>query len=321
MSSGSALVTGGAGFIGSHIVDALLEKDFRVCVVDDLSTGSEDKLGRHRGDPRLSFVKGDIRRLDEIEVPSGVEVVFHEAAIASVPRSVDDPMGVHEVNVDGSLRVMEFCRRRGVKRFVFASSAAVYGPVASPPAKETDLCSPASPYGASKLAVEEYMRAYRSSYGLETVALRYFNVYGPRQRMDDGYSGVIPLFARQLRDSIVPTVFGDGLQTRDFVSVRDVAAANMLAMESSEASGEAINVASGRQVTILEVLEALAGGAGKGKVAPKFAPARKGDLRVGDASIEKARALLRYSPSVRLEEGLSEVLAYVIGERASVVGG
>ncbi|MDE1853680.1 MAG: NAD-dependent epimerase/dehydratase family protein [Thaumarchaeota archaeon] len=311
MKARTALVTGGAGFIGSHIVEALLRREVQVWVVDDLSTGSESNLkGALEGG--ANFLKADIRRIREAKgLPSSFDVVFHEAAIASVPKSIDDPMLVHDVNVNAALEVMNLCVERGVKRFIFASSAAVYGAVASPPAKEEDYCAPGSPYGASKLSVENYMHAYRSAYGLETVALRYFNVYGPRQRSDDDYSGVIPLFARQLLTGVTPKIFGDGLQTRDFVYVGDVAEANMLAMDTAEASGQVFNIASGSNVTILDLLEVMAEVTGSGPVRPAFGPPRQGDARVGSSSIERARRLLHYSPRVGLDEGLGNVVKYL----------
>jgi UDP-glucose 4-epimerase len=305
MTEGRALVTGGAGFIGSHIVEALVKRGFEVWVVDDLSTGSATNLE----ETGAILVKEDVKRIRELEgLPRRIDVVFHEAAIASVPISVEDPMRVHDVNVNAALEVMNLCVERKIRRFVFASSAAVYGAVVSPPAKEQDYCSPGSPYGASKLSVENYMHAYNSSYGLESVALRYFNVYGPRQRADDGYSGVIPLFARQLLSSITPRVYGDGLQTRDFVYVTDVAEANLLAMESELAPGQVFNIASGRNVSVLHLLDVLTELTGAGPIVPEFLPRRRGDPRTGSSSIHKARELLGYSPSVELERGLSEVV-------------
>jgi UDP-glucose 4-epimerase len=307
-----ALVTGGAGFIGSHIVDALIQRGMEVCVVDDTSTGSIANVGRHEGNPLFTLIESDIRRINSTRgIPEGIDVVFHEAAIASVPKSVDDPMLVHDVNVNGALQVMNFSVKRKVRRFVFASSAAVYGTVTHPPAKEEDHCMPGSPYGASKLAVEDYMHAYHSAYGLETVALRYFNAYGPRQRMNDDYSGVIPLFTRQLLQGDKPTIFGDGLQTRDFVNVADIANANLLAMEAAYAPGQVFNIATGNQVTILRLLEALCTAIGGTQVRPSFAPARRGDLRVGAASISHAKEVLGYSPKVSLVEGLAAVAKFV----------
>ncbi len=319
MKQGTALVTGGAGFIGSHIVDSLAKRGLEVWVVDNLSTGSEEHISDLVSQGRVKLLKTDVRRIrEEKNLPEDIDVVFHEAAIASVPKSVADPLFVHDVNVNAALQVLNLCVERGVRRFVFASSAAVYGAVADPPASEEDYCAPGSPYGASKLSVENYMHAYHDSYGLETVALRYFNVYGPRQRADDDYSGVIPLFARELLSSIPPKVFGDGQQTRDFVYVTDVAEANLLAMESPRAAGEVFNVASGRNVSILELLRLMSVATQRDKVEPIFEAARTGDARVGSASIEKARRLLGYTPRVQLEEGLSEVVRHM-GERPGVI--
>ncbi len=289
-------------------MEALVRRGFEVWVVDDLSTGYSSNIEG----TGATLLRADVRRIMDVEgLPGGLDVVFHEAAIASVPLSVEDPMTVHDVNVNAALQVMNLCVERHVRRFVFASSAAVYGSVANPPAKESDYCAPGSPYGASKLSVENYMHAYHNSYALETVALRYFNVYGPRQRADDGYSGVISLFTRQLLSSVRPKVFGDGMQTRDFVHVTDVAQANLLAMESEDAAGDVFNVASGRSVSVLRLLNVLARLTGKEGIEPEFAPARRGDTRMGTASIEKVRGILGYSPSVELDEGLSSVVEHL----------
>ncbi len=304
-----ALVTGGAGFIGSHIVDALIRRDVEVWVVDDLSTGSEANLRQSIGGGKVHLLVEDVRRIGDVKgLPSSFDVVFHEAAIANVQKSVEEPMLVHDVNVNAALELMNLCVKRRVRRFVFASSAAVYGTVNHPPAKEDDPCRPGSPYGASKLSVENYMHAYRACYGLETVALRYFNVYGPRQRSEDNYSGVISLFSRQLLTSVKPRIYGDGLQTRDFVFVGDIAEANMLAMDSPEAPGQVFNIASGRNVSIISLLEVLSSVAGAGHMTPEFSPARRGDPKSGSASIDRAQRVLGYSPRVALEEGLATVV-------------
>jgi UDP-glucose 4-epimerase len=315
----TALVTGGAGFIGSHIVDALVKRGVEVWVVDDLSTGSEANLRKSMEEGEVNLLREDVRRIRKVQsLPPRIDIVFHEAAIANVQKSVDEPMLVHDVNMNAALELMNLCIEKGVKRFVFASSAAVYGTVARPPANEGMPCAPDSPYGASKLCVENYMHAYYRCYGLETVALRYFNVYGPRQRSDDGYSGVISLFARQLLTSVKPRIYGDGQQTRDFVYVGDVAEANMLAMESQRAPGNVFNIASGQNVSVIGLLETLAETTGARNVSPEFAPPRTGDPRTGSASIEKARRLLGYSPRVELEEGLSTV-AKNLAEKLGVV--
>ena len=305
-----ALVTGGAGFIGSHIVDELIAKGIETYVIDDLSTGSVANLSAHERDPLMKRFVGDIRKLRTVISGVDIDVVFHEAAIASVPRSITEPELVFDVNMNGSMEVLKYCLGAGVKRLVFASSAAVYGNMTEP-AVETMACAPTSPYGATKIAFENYLKAYYNSYGLETVALRYFNVYGPRQRMSDDYSGVITLFTKQLISGQTPTIFGDGLQTRDFVNVKDIVQANMLAMDRFEASGEVFNVATGRQVTILELLTTLAKLTGRPDTRPAFKPQREGDLRSGAASITKISSLLGYSPDVTLEGGLVSVVGHI----------
>lgn len=305
-----AVVTGGAGFIGSHIVDSLIERGVQTIVIDNFSTGSLKNLAGHDKSDLLRVIKGDVSKINEL-LPSekGVDVVFHEAAIASVPKSIEDPMLVHETNVDASLQVMQFCVRREVRRMIFASSAAVYGALNGQVASEGLLCYPSSPYGASKLAVEDYLTAFRTSFGLETVALRYFNVFGPRQGVNE-YSGVITVFVKRLLERRTPVIFGDGLQTRDFVHVRDIVRANMLAMERPAADGQVFNVASGSSTTILNLLEVLRRITGTEDIAPVFEPARKGDVRSGAASIEKIRERIGYAPSVTLEEGLESVVRF-----------
>jgi len=305
------LVTGGAGFVGSHIVDELLHRGIETVVLDDLSSGTMDNLAQHLGDPRLRVIHGRAAQADSVLGAVGdIDVVFHEAAIASVPRSVEDPALVHRVNVDETVELMNACVGRRVKRFIFASSAAVYGTVDGPAASEELLCRPVSPYGASKLAVEAYLSAFYRTYGLETVGLRYFNVYGPRQKPND-YSGVITTFIKSLLAGAAPTIYGDGLQTRDFVFVRDIVQANMLAMESGSSAGEVFNVASGTSSTILELLDVLRTLTGTRDVQPRFEPPRAGDVRSGSASISKIGRMLGYEAAVELPEGLAEVIEYL----------
>jgi UDP-glucose 4-epimerase len=315
-----AIVTGGAGFIGSHIVDELARRGVETLVIDDFSTGSRENLRHHLGSKLVKVHPGDIRGIAELLRGAGdVDVVFHEAAIASVPISVEDPMRVHDTNVNATLDVLNFCLSAKVRRVVFASSAAVYGVIDGIPASEDMLCHPSSPYGASKLAVEDYLSAYYKTYGLETVALRYFNVYGPRQASNDGYSGVITTFANRILRGSTPTIFGDGGQTRDFVSVRDIVQANMLAADSPAAAGQSFNVASGRSVSIIELLECMGSIAGPPNIAPVFAPTRPGDVRSGSASIAKIMTALGYKPSVPLREGLSALLEHIRGSPDVVV--
>jgi UDP-glucose 4-epimerase len=301
-----ALVTGGAGFIGSHIVDELIARGIETYVIDNLSTGTLDNLAQHRGNSLLHFMAGDAREAEALLQDTNIDVVFHEAAIASVPKSVSDPMLVHDVNVNMTLQLLNYCVKTGVKRFIFASSAAVYGILESR-ATEDMACRPNSPYGASKLAVEDYLHAYRRAYGIETVMLRYFNVYGPRQRYSD-YSGVITIFINKLLEGERPVIFGDGLQVRDFVHVNDIVQANMLAMESAAAVGEMFNVASGRAISVLEMVKIIKKLIGTAHIEHQFAPPRPGDMKLGLASIDKIRAVLGYDPKVQMQQGLKGVI-------------
>ena len=305
-----ALVTGGAGFIGSHIVDELISREIETYVIDNLSTGSLANLQNHENNKLLHVIVDDVRNIENLSSKiTDIDVVFHEAAIASVPKSVSQPMLVHDVNVNTTLEIMNFCIRKGIKRFVFASTAAVYGTIKDKRASEEMHCKPISPYGASKLSIENYLNAYGASYGLETAALRYFNVYGPRQIMND-YSGVITIFTNQLLRRETPTVHGDGLQTRDFVHVKDIVQANILAMESKNAVGEIFNVASGNSITILRLLEILKSITKTTETVHKFGPSREGDVRFGLASIDKITSL-GYVPKITADRGLIDVVEYL----------
>jgi nucleoside-diphosphate-sugar epimerase len=312
-----ALVTGGAGFVGSHLVERLLELGIETYVIDNFSTGSIDNLRAVTVHPKLHLLRGDVGKL-LLSIPkaSEIDVVFHEAAIASVPASIRNPEVVHSVNVNMTLDLMNFCVREGIRRFVFASSAAVYGAVEGK-ISEAIQCRPASPYGAGKLAIEDYLHAYRTSFGLEPVMLRYFNIYGPRQKQGN-YSGVITIFVEKLLNDTPPTITGDGLQTRDFVNVCDIVQANLLAMESDEAVGQVFNVASGESTTVLRIAEILKEITGKRGLENRFAPARVGDVKNGRANIEKIRSVLGYSPEVSLEDGLSDIVEYLKGTRGLV---
>ncbi|MDE1862526.1 MAG: NAD-dependent epimerase/dehydratase family protein [Thaumarchaeota archaeon] len=304
------LVTGGAGFIGSHIVDELVRRGVETYVIDNLSTGRLENLQHHRENDLLHVIIGDMRNVgDLLQDVSDIDVVFHEAAIASVFRSVKEPGVVHDVNVNATLDLMNYCVKKGIGRFVFASTGAVYGTLKDKPASEDLACRPISPYGASKLSIENYLGAYQSSYGLETVALRYLNVYGPRQTMND-YSGVITIFTNALLRREQPTVHGDGQQTRDFVHVKDIVQANMLAMESENAPGEVFNVATGHSITILAMLEQLKSLTGAVEIGHKFGPRREGDIRSGLASVEKIMNRLGFAPKVSTKEGLADVVEF-----------
>ncbi len=300
-----ALVTGGAGFIGSHIVEELVRRGIDTYVIDDLSSGSLENLSRVSG--LVHFIQGNISSsLRKIPQPRKLDVVFHEAAIASVPTSISNPELVHEVNVNASLDLMNFCVKKGLKRFVFASSAAVYGG-ADGNVKESTSCRPASPYGAGKLAIEDYLHSYRISFGLEPVILRYFNVYGPRQKLGN-YSGVITIFLRSLLSGKSPTILGSGTQTRDFVNVKDIVQANMLAMKSDHAVGEPFNVASGESTTILQLFQTLQELTGRYDVKCIFGPERPGDVKNGRADIDKIQKTLGYRSRIALKAGLADLL-------------
>jgi nucleoside-diphosphate-sugar epimerase len=311
-----ALVTGGAGFIGSHIVDELIGRGIETVVIDNLSSGFMGNLAQHAGNSLLRVIEGDVFQVEELlKGVDGIDVVFHEAAIASVPKSVQDPLLVHRVNVDASLHLMNYCVGKRIRRLIFASSAAVYGVLKTFPASEDLVCSPASPYGSSKLAVECYLSSFYQTYGLETVGLRYFNVYGPRQRMSD-YSGVITVFINNLLQGTTPTIFGDGAQTRDFVFVKDIVRANMLAMETTSANGERFNVASGTSTSILDLLMVLEDITGV-KLAPRFMPERVGDVKSGEGSIAKIERALGYRSSTAIREGLAQVVDAIKAEAES----
>jgi len=311
MMPSKAIVTGGAGFIGSHIVDALIKRNIETIVIDDLSTGSMENLRSHKDNPLLRVMVGDIKDIKQVlRDVDGVDTVFHEAAIVSVPRSIHEPMLVHDVNVNGALEVMNFCVSKHVRRFVFASSAAVYGIINGPYASEDLICAPSTPYGASKFAVESYLSAYYRTYGLEGVMLRYFNVYGPRQKNGD-YSGVITVLTNNLLQGKRPVIYGDGLQTRDFVNVKDIVQANMLAMESEVSPGETFNVASGNSTSVLQLFENLRILTQTPDIQNRFAPPRPGDVLRGAASIAKIKKVLGFTPSVSLNEGLSELVRSV----------
>ncbi|MDL5361193.1 NAD-dependent epimerase/dehydratase family protein [Halalkalicoccus sp. NIPERK01] len=291
----NVLVTGGAGFIGSHLTDALVS-DHDVTVLDDFSSGRRANVH-----PSARVVEGDVRderRLDE--VVGGADVVFHQAASVSVDRSVEDPTGSHAVNVDATLSLLEAARRHDV-RCVLASSAAIYGRPESVPIPESMPKDPESPYGIEKLSVDQYARVYNDLYDLPTVALRYFNVYGPRQTAGD-YSGVISVFLRQALEDEPITVHGDGSQTRDFVHVDDVAQANLLAMETDRV-GEAYNVGTGETTTIDALARTIRDVTGSDSEIV-HTEGRAGDVDRSRAAIEKARQHLGYEPTVTLEDGL-----------------
>ena len=303
-----ALVTGGAGFIGSHIAEALCRRGGRVVVLDDLSYGSESNLEWRKPGDELEFVRGDIRDGELIKkVLQGVDWVFHEAAVASVAASLAEPQMTNEVNLTASLELLQVAREAGVKRFMFASSCAVYRDSAEPVKREGEGEGPASPYGLQKYAAEKYCGLYSALFGLETVSLRYFNVFGPRQSASSPYSGVIARFCTALLEGQQPVIFGDGQQSRDFVNVADVVRANLLAAEApaEKVAGKFFNVGTGRRTSVLELFTGLAKAAGS-NLKPRHEPARAGEIRHAQADIGNTRGALGFEPSVALETGLRQ---------------
>jgi UDP-glucose 4-epimerase len=304
----TTLVTGGAGFIGSHLADALSARGDRARVLDDLSTGKRANL-QALGD-RVEFIQGSVADAAAVErAMKGVELVFHQAAIASVPRSVEAPLDTHAACVTGTLNVLDAARRAGVRRVMYAASSSAYGDTPTSAKREADLPAPISPYGAAKLAAEHYCQAFAATYGVETVCLRYFNIFGPRQDPSSPYSGVISLFITALLAGKQPTIFGDGLQSRDFCYVGNVVQANLLAAEKPGVSGRVLNIGSGRATTLLDLLETLGRLIGV-KPQPKFAPPRSGDIRESLADITQARQSLSYEPKIGLEEGLAKTVEF-----------
>lgn len=302
-----ALVTGGAGFIGSHIVDRLLQDGHEVIVIDDFSAGNIRNLPVNN--KRLEVVEGDIRSYDLLnKIMLGVDWVFHKAAVASVPKTIHDPVGSSAVNYTGTLNILEAARQNSVKRVVFASSAALYGDEPTLPKVETMLPVALSPYAVDKLASEYACMMYQKLYGLETVALRYFNVYGPRQDPSSPYSGVISIFIDCLKANENPTIYGDGEQTRDFVYVADVVEANMNAITKESAAGEVFNIATGECVTLNNLLKTLCGISGR-DYCPNYKDVREGDIKDSYASIYKAENLIGFSSMVKLKSGLMKLFA------------
>ena len=296
------LVTGGAGFIGSNICDELLARGHEARVLDDLSTGKRENLA-HLGD-RVELVVGDIR--DEkllAESCEGCDFVLHQAAVASVPRSVNEPVLTDEVNVRGTLNVLLAARDAGVKRVVVASSCAVYGDDPELPKRETLRAWPTSPYAVTKLATEQYARVATELLGIEAVALRYFNVFGPRQDPAGDYAAVVPKFLELLLEDKPPIIFGTGEQTRDFVFVGDVVAANLAACEAPRGAGQVCNVASGQSVSVTELAKLVAVAAGT-ETEPVYAEARRGDVMHSSADISWTMEKLGWKPSIGLAEGL-----------------
>ncbi|MDH7559850.1 MAG: SDR family oxidoreductase [bacterium] len=327
------LVTGGGGFIGSHLVEELLRRGDRVRVLDNFATGKRENLAAllailREEQPqadfagRLEVIEGDVRSYHIVrEAAEGVDFVLHQAALPSVPRSVKDPITSNEVNVVGTLNILNAAKETGVRRIVYASSSSIYGDLETLPKTEDMLPKPLSPYAVSKLAGEKYCQVFTRLYGLETVCLRYFNVFGPRQDPASQYSAVIPKFIRLIAKGQRPTVYGDGTQSRDFTYVGNVVQANLLACEAGaeECSGEVFNIAYGRRVTINGLVRLLNELLGK-SVEPVYAEPRLGDVKHSLANIGKARQYLGYNPETDFAEGLRRCMGFFMGQEQVAEG-
>jgi nucleoside-diphosphate-sugar epimerase len=301
-----AVVTGGAGFIGSHLVRRLVADGGEVTVIDDLSTGRRDNLAG----VRVTIAERDLTRDTVTDLLQGVDVVFHLAAVPSVPRSVQEPLRSHHAAATGTLRLLEAARDARVRTFVNSSSSSVYGDVASPPMRESMPTMPRSPYAVAKLAAEGYTRVFAQLHGMRTVSLRYFNVFGPRQDPTSTYAAAIPRFITAYMRREPPQVFGDGRQSRDFTYVDNVVDANIAAAEAPKLSGESVNIAAGSPRTVLDVLEAISKEFGY-SLAPAHSPDRPGDIRDSHADLGVARTLLGYGANVDFETGLRRTVKFL----------
>ena len=305
----TTLVTGGAGFIGSHIADRLVEIGAKVRIIDDFSEGKEENIAQIKD--KIELIKGDIRDLELLRrITKGVDFVFHQAARRSVPKSVDDPLTYNDVNVTGMLNLLLASHENKVRRLVYASSSSIYGEIdEKKPQVETSIPKLISPYAATKIAGEYYCRVFNETYKLETVSLRYFNVFGPRQSLESQYAVVIPKFIVCILNNEHPPIHGDGLQSRDFTYVSNVVDANLLSAIKKEASGEVVNVAIGETYNLLQLVENLNKLIGK-DIKPTFTPPRPGDVKYTWADISKAKKLLGFSPRVNFLEGLKKTVEW-----------
>ena len=306
----NVLVTGGAGFIGSHLTEALLRKGHRVCVLDDFSTGKKENLIFDKEYLSLEMIEGDIRDLAICrKAMKGIEYVFHQAALPSVQRSVEDPLGSNAVNEGGTLNILFTAREEKVKRVIYAASSSVYGDTPTLPKHEEMPPHPLSPYALQKYIGEQYCRLFYELYGVETVSLRYFNIFGPRQDPNSVYSAVIPKFIDAFLHGASPIIFGDGEQSRDFTYIENVVQANLLAMSAGHLHGEAINIACGERTSLNQLVNTLRKILGS-KVSPIYEEPRKGDVRHSLADIRKGKEILNFEPKVGLELGLKKTVEF-----------
>ncbi len=312
--NGLVLVTGGAGFIGNNIVRVLLERGVRVRIFDNFSTAHRENVADIF--EQIELVEGDLRSIDACRrAVDGATYVLHQAALPSVPRSIEDPHTTHEVNATGTLHMLMASRCAGVKRFVYASSSSIYGPEPKLPRSESDRPHPISPYAVSKLSGEQYCTAFWRSYGLETVALRYFNVFGPRQGWDSPYAAALPRFVHALQRDERPKIFGDGKQTRDFTFVTNVVNANLMALEAPSAPGNVYNVGAGQQTSISQLLDYIMDVMER-RCEPELLPPRAGDVRDSLADVTRAIEDLKYDPAVSVREGLRPTVEWLTNHRS-----
>lgn len=304
------LVTGGAGFIGSNISETLLKKGYQVSVLDNFATGKKSNLRPYEKD--IEIIEGDIRSYMLVEkAVKGIDVILHQAALPSVPRSIQDPITSNEVNTNGTLNILNAAKENNVKRVVFASSSSIYGDNPVLPKEENMMPNPLSPYAVSKLAAEKYCSVFSKIYGLETVALRYFNVFGPKQDPNSQYSAVIPKFIKSILNNENPVIFGDGEQSRDFTFIANVVEGNLLAAFSKCESGIVLNCACHGQVTLNQLVKSINKILGK-SISPIYVDARAGDIKHSFASIEKIKNILGFQPIVNFEEGLERTIEWFL---------
>jgi len=312
------LVTGGAGFIGSNIVEKLLNTGEDVIVLDNFSTGKREnvlELKKNGNDSQLEIIEGDLRSFHTVRAAvKGVDYILHQGALPSVPRSINDPITTNDVNVLGTLNILEAAKEFGVKRVVVASSSSIYGNSEEMPKVESMPVNPLSPYALTKYAQEKYGQVFYELYGLETVSLRYFNVFGPNQDPTSQYSAVIPKFIRLILNDIEPVIYGDGTQSRDFTYVENNVIANLLACTSEKAVGEVFNIACGESFTLIELVEKINEILGK-SIEPKFEAERAGDVKHSLAGIDKAERMLGYGVKVGFEEGLERTVKNIVSNR------
>jgi len=302
-----SLITGGAGFIGSNMVRFLLEKGCKVRVLDNFETGKRENLAEIAG--RIELIEGDIRDMNTVsKAVAGVEIVYHLAALGSVPRSVKDPATSHDVNVNGIFNMLVAARDAKVRRFIFASSSSIYGQSKVLPQHEGLLLTPISPYGATKAIGEIYCRAFYETYSLQTVSLRYYNVFGPRQDPTSQYAAAIPLFVSALLRNKSPTIFDDGEQSRGFTYIDNVMQANWLAAKAKETHGEAVNISTKNAVTVNTVVNTIRKLMGKEEIRPVYAPPRPGDIKHSLADVALAKKVIGYEPFISFEEGIAKAI-------------